>query len=228
MRSAAAIAVVLGVVLAGPPGVARAESQVWNALFLQARTGKTSGVSLWFDAHARRRGDGSLFILRPGVGYTFSPALTIHAGYGWIPRITDEGTNTDEDRTWQQAIFTKPVGSDVKLQLRGRLEQRFAASGDDIGHRFRMFARGQWAWCEGLPAQLVAWDEVFVGLNNTDWNTRRGFDQNRLFVGLGTDTRVDGVRVEAGYLNVAYRKPDDGERRVDHAVMVNLFMTLTP
>jgi len=205
------------------PGEARAESQVWSAMFAQARLGATSGPTAWFDGHARRRGDGTVFLLRPGLGYTLSPALSVHAGYAYIPKLTDEGTNTREDRLWQQAIWTRPLGTAAKLQLRGRLEQRFGA-GDDLGHRARVFVRGQWAPSPRVALQLVAWDELFWQLNDTDWGPARGVDQNRMFAGLGTDTRIDGVRVEAGYLHIAYRQ----DRRVDHGVAVNVFMTLAP
>ena len=48
--------------------------------------------------------------------------------------------------------------------------------------------------------RLVAYDEIFFALNDTDWGARAGFDQNRFFVGLAWQF-VPGRSVEVGYLN---------------------------
>lgn len=202
-------------------GTARADNQIWSALFVQARPGDT-GITGWLDLHGRRREDGTLAIVRPGIGYTFGKALSAHVGYAYVPLVTDEGEDRREHRSWQQIIANHAIGS-VKLQGRGRLEQRFG-SGDDIGHRVRLLARGQWQPDAETNLQLVAWDELFLGLNETDWGTPQGFDQNRLFVGLGTDAKLKGVRVEAGYLNVVLRR----DTQIDHALAVNLFVTFAP
>ncbi|MCX5744836.1 MAG: DUF2490 domain-containing protein [Proteobacteria bacterium] len=200
---------------------AEAGNQIWTATFLQARTQADSGVTGWLDLHGRRREDGFVGIVRPGLGYAFSPALSVFAGYAYIPTLTDEGGNKREQRIWQQVIVTQPLGADVKVSGRLRLEQRFG-SGDELGHRMRAQLRGQWTASPGL--HLVAWDEAFFGLNDTDWAAKQGYDQNRLFVGLGVDTKVKGVRVEAGYLNLILTK----DAKVDHAISVNVFMNLWP
>lgn len=203
------------------PAPAHAEPQVWSALLAQGQPSPDGGVVGWFDAHARRRGDGLLAIVRPGLGYDLGGGLAVHAGYAWIPLAADEGDSKTEHRSWQQLLWNYTVSDALKVQVRPRLEQRFGA-GDDLGHRTRVFLRGQWAPSASLPMQLVVWDELFVQLNDTDWNLRRGFDQNRAFAGVGTDTALRGVRVEAGYLNVAFRD------RVDHVVAVNLLVRIVP
>ncbi len=217
------VLVLASTLAASLPATAHAESQIWTALFAQGRLGRTSGPTAWFDGHARRRGDGTVFLLRPGLGYMLSPALTAHVGYAYIPRLADEGANSYEHRLWQQVIWTRPLGAAARVQVRGRLEQRFG-DGDSIGNRARVFLRGQWAPTSRVPLQLVVWDEVFWQLDDTDWGPVAGFDQNRAFVGVGADTRIEGVRVEAGYLNIAFRK----DSNVDHAIAINVFMTLAP
>lgn len=203
------------------PSVAHADNQLWNAAFVQARSGPT-GLTGWLDLHYRRRADSSLAIIRPGLGWTFSPALAVHAGYAYIPTVTDAGPNRREQRAWQQVIYTHAAGA-AKFQVRGRLEQRFG-SGDDIGHRVRVFVRGQYQPSPDVNLQIVGWNETFVGLNDVDWGPVSGYDQNRLFVGVGTDTKLRGVRVEAGYLNVHLR----GDAPLVHALGVNLFATIVP
>ncbi len=203
------------------PGVAHADNQTFTAAFIQARSQPT-GLTGWLDLHARRRADSTLGIIRPGIGWTFSPALALHAGYAYIPTLTDAGGNRREQRAWQQFVLGHAAGP-AKYQLRGRLEQRFG-SGDDVAHRVRVFARGQWQPRSSVPLQLVVWDEAFFGINDADWGPLAGYDQNRLFMGLGTDTKLDGVRVEAGYQLVHLR----GNAPLVHVLAVNLFVLLMP
>ena len=47
---------------------------------------------------------------------------------------------------------------------------------------------------------VVASDEYFVKLNNTHWGGGSGFDQNRLFLGVGYKSN-EHVKLEVGYLN---------------------------
>jgi hypothetical protein len=46
----------------------------------------------------------------------------------------------------------------------------------------------------------VATNELFVGLNDTRWSQRSGYDQNRAFVG-GAWQASGKLRIEAGYMN---------------------------
>lgn len=218
----AVLAVLFATLLA--PITARAgEPQIWNALLASGRFAPEGGVGGWLDLHARRRGGSTVVIVRPGLGYTFGPALSVYAGYAWIPTIVDGGDDTHEHRIWEQAIWGRALSPCVKVQGRLRLEQRFG-EGDDVGHRVRGFVRGQWRPSRALPLDLVGWDEAFVQLNDTDWGPRAGFDQNRLFIGVGADAALRGVRVEVGYLGVYLHAAD----RVDHAVAVNVFVGLVP
>lgn len=203
------------------PSVTHADNQLWTAAFVQVRPGPT-GLTGWLDLHTRRRADSTLGIVRPGIGWTFSPALAVHAGYAYVPTLTDAGPNRREQRTWQQVILGHAVGA-TKLLARGRLEQRFGA-GDDVQHRLRVLARGQWQPKPDLGLQLVVWDELFVGINDADWGPLAGYDQNRLFMGLGTDSKVKGVRVEAGYQIVHLR----GDGPLVHVLAVNMSVLVAP
>lgn len=208
------------------PTPARAEGQLWTAVFLQARQSADAGALGWLDLHARRRGDGTLFIVRPAVGYAFGKVIAAHVGYASVALDADEGDTTVEHRAWQQAVWTPDVSDTVKVQIRPRFEQRFRAGDPDIGYRARLLLRAQVAPTT-RPFQLVVTDEVFYALNDTAGpaggsGLSSGFDQNRAFLGLGVDTALKGVRVEAGYLNVVLRR--DGAA-IDHAFTVNLIAT---
>ena len=78
---------------------------------------------------------------------------------------------TDEHRIWEQATLTYRSNPDLGflLQSRTRVEQRFSEAGSDIGHRVRQFVRFNWQPLQEFPLGLAMWDELFVGINRTDW-----------------------------------------------------------
>lgn len=192
------------------------EFQSWSAAFTQWSVGKK--VEFWFDGHARRRSASSLFVVRPAVGFRLLDNLTAHAGYAWIPTLPDVGSLANEHRVWQQVLFTPAFEGGFAFALRPRLEQRFSDAGGDVGHRARLFARASFRPPEA-DVMLVAWDEAFLQLGDTDWGAEGGFDQNRLFVGVGFPSQ-SGVRFEVGYLNVFLnRQPLE----IAHVLAINGF-----
>lgn len=71
----------------------------------------------------------------------------------------------------------------------------------------------------------MTWDEVFIHLNDTDFGTRAGFNQNRAFVGFGWkwNPETPKSRVEIGYLN-QFIDSRTGSDRMNHLLAVNLFV----
>ena len=201
----------------------------WNAVFAQGKLDDLGcacdRLKWWFDGHLRLLDDTDGFnqsIVRPGIGWMLDGQSTVWAGYGWIHTQVLSGLEIDEHRIWQQ--WTWSESADVwKFGLRSRLEQRFVEVGDDVGLRFRQFFRAQ----HNLPAvpylSLVGWDELFINLNDTDWGAETGFDQNRIFLGVGYKPRPEcRWRVEIGYVNQTLDLPviDD---RTHHILAVNFF-----
>ncbi len=214
--------VLIAALLVGLTSPARAdETQVWESLTVMGRSGKDSGLAGWFDFHARRRDTGTLFILRPGLGYAFSPEVIVHVGYAYIPVVIEGAPNPKEQRTWQQLLWNIPASDQLKLQLRLRAEQRFGA-GDDVGFRARGLVRAQYQPSMGFPLQLVSTNEIFYQFNDLDWGPEAGFDQNRFFIGVGAETAIKGVRIDAGYMNVLFSD------RMDHVLAINLIANLVP
>ena len=195
--------------------------QQWNAIAMTAEASADSDWLLWFDGHARFTDDASelgVTILRPGIGYRVADTLSLWLGYA---RVTlHPGENIDEDRIWQQATY--PLGSLLGggLSGRSRLEQRFRDGGSDTGHRFRQFLR----WSRPLGDSnfsVVLWDELFVGLNDTEFGQPSGFDQNRAFVGLAMKPSPR-LRAEFGYLNNRIRR--SGPDQTNHILSLTLFV----
>ncbi|MCB9675983.1 MAG: DUF2490 domain-containing protein [Alphaproteobacteria bacterium] len=189
----------------------------WEGLVITAAPPgeKESRLRLWFDGHARR-GDSFVSIVRPGVGVDLGGGVALWAGYGWIATATP-GDLASEHRVWEQITWNRS-GKRGGGGLRGRLEQRFGDR-DGLGLRFRAFGRAQ-ADVAG-PLSLVIWDELFVGLNDTDWGAA-GIDQNRLFGGPAW--RAGKLRAETGLLVQAIHR--GGDWTTVPVVATNLFLSL--
>ena len=204
---------------------ADSDFQFWNAGVLTGPVNADSRLLLWFDGHARFRddaGDLGVSIIRPGIGYRLTDRLNLWLGYA---RVTShlEGPNVGEDRIWQQATFPVARFLGGTLSARTRIEQRFRNTGSDTGHRYRQFLRWSHRF-DGRDISLVLWDEVFVGLNDTDWGQTDGFDQNRFFIGPAFHI-ADKVRFEIGYLNNHVGR-GPLESQTNHNLSVALFIGL--
>lgn len=203
---------------------------LWLALFAQ---GNLQGVAdhpqrslkWWFDGHGRFLEDADGFnqsIVRPGIGWTLNDEAAAWAGYGWIRTSPIAGDDFDEHRIWQQTTWSRRLDP-ATYALRSRLEQRFLETGDDVGLRFRQLFRFQHDLPQSEHFSFVTWDELFFHLNDTDWGANNGFDQNRIFVGLGWKHSPDSRgRTEVGYLNqsIHSRYSDD---RSHHILSINFY-----
>ncbi|MFT3707476.1 MAG: DUF2490 domain-containing protein [Archangium sp.] len=218
MRLILAIALVSLPALAQQQDEFTHEPQGWLAFFGQKKLPNSVFV-FWLDAQARlnETATQTQVLLRPGVGVRFRPDMTVWVGYAWTPTIRAGNIAIDEHRLWEQWIWDLTFDNGMKAQLRSRLEQRLQRG--EIGVRFRQFARVQSPrYGRGM---LVAWDEVFFAFNDTKWGQEAGFDQNRLFAGLGFFID-DSVRLETGYMNQLVHRREAVDP-VRHVAMVNVF-----
>lgn len=225
-----AAALLAAAVLSSTPAAAqdRDELQVWSALLGTFATQPAPpDLSFWLDVHGRRGDAGTVVLVRPGIGARIFDWLSVWAGYGWIPTYDDlTGGDVHEHRIWEQVILQHRFADfGVALQSRTRFEQRFHESGGDVGFRLRQFVRANWQPSPEVPIGIALWDELFVGLNDTDWGAPSGVDQNRLFIGPFL-SMAPWARLEAGYLFVYL---DRGTTDLyAHVLAVNLFVMTRP
>jgi hypothetical protein len=86
---------------------------------------------------------------------------------------------------------------------------------DAVAWRFRQFARLAKTVSNRAGFALIAWNEIFVHMNDTT-RTAQGFDQNRVFGGVGLGV-ARNTRLEVGYVNQAIQGNPD---RMNHVLLV--------
>lgn len=227
-RSLATLALVLLAWSATPAQAQdREEFQIWAAnLGTASLSREAPSFVFWWDVHARRGDGGTTVLVRPGLGVDITPWLSVHGGYAWIPVHTDStGASTNEHRIWEQVVLSHGFDFGLSLQSRTRFEQRFSDQGGDVQLRFRQFVRANWQPSPDVPLGIAFWDELFVGLTDTDWGPVAGMDQNRAFLGPFLKM-APWARLEAGYLFV-YLDRGTADTYA-HVLAVNLFVSWSP
>jgi hypothetical protein len=206
------------------PAQTVSDGRVWWNATLQERAGTSSPWRWYLELQGRYRdglSDSDQFIVRPAIGFDLTRRSSLWAGYGYIATYPAGAETLDESRAWQQYLWNGPALGGT-AQWRSRLEQRAIEGNDDTAWRARQFWRLTKPVATGAGLAIVVWDEVFVHLNDTI-RTKGGFDQNRLFAGVGLNAGPQG-RFEVGYLHQAI----EGGRGVDrrhHAVLAFLNLT---
>lgn len=204
------------------------DTGLWTAVFAQGDLyfhAEDTKWRWWFDSQLRFFHDDDGFgqsLVRPGVGYKLTDKLTVWSGYAWA--YTEQGSSpgTNENRVWEQVTWSHDFNPTM-LSLRSRFEQRFMENGDDTGLRFRQSFGLRRPISFAPKFTWVASDEVFFHLNDTDWGTRAGLDQNRTFFGVGWNPAPDHPwRLEVGYLNQFVNR-STGDDTSNHLLTVNLF-----
>lgn len=144
------------------------------------------------------------------LGYRFQ---WTHPPYSRVPVV--------ENGAWQQHLYTYPSDYGT-LQVRQRLDQRTVNISDELAVRYRLMLRFSHP-LDG-PWSVVGWDEFFASLNTVNWGPVAGFDQNRVFVGVGY--KFDATyRTEVGYMN-QYINRDLRNDLMVHAMSLNLYFDL--
>ena len=228
------VACCVAVLAAAQDSRADEDSGVWVAVFANGKLPKplndeTGSWRLWLDAALRFGDDASRLsqaVLRAGTGYTLSKSWTAWVGYAYIrTEAPYAATPTDEQRIWEQAIWSGAIGQ-TQVSSRTRLEQRFFSGGSDLGWRLREFVKLTWRMGSDNTWSLVGSDEIFVNLNDATLTptlaAMSGLDRNRFFVGPGVNIS-DSLRAEFGYMN-QYTFRHNGPDKNDQILAVNFFL----
>lgn len=180
------IAALFALALVIAPTSARAadvDGQAWIQVVAQ---GKIVGPLRWYAEAQFRLNEfdqgtqAQQLLLRPALGVALPHGFTLHAGYAWTPTFNPKFI--DEQRPWQQAMHTAPLGP-ITLVQRLRFEERIVEGVNDVAFRLRYMARAVWMPQRSIVGAVV-WDEIFLDLNSPAPSVRGGFAQNRVGVGM--------------------------------------------
>ena len=203
--------------------------QTWGAVVASGVIGdQSSTLRFWLEGQGRFNDDSSRFnqgIVRTALGIAVAPRTTLWAGYAFIPNNPPgRGDTIVEHRAWQQLTWsaaTPLLG--FTLATRTRLEQRTVEGTDDTGWRFRQFAKLSRPIAASKWLYVSLWDEIFLNFNDTDWGANGGFDQNRLFGGIGINLSAD-AKAEIGYLHQLVRL-DGREDQQNHILSLTVLLS---
>lgn len=146
---------------------------------------------------------------RQGLYYQLSNTSALGCGYVYNLAHPDSKPNTHERRLWEDWIQQYPAKFDIQFINRVRLEHRMPESSSII-HGLRE----QLKIVSPLSAHtsLVVSDEVYLNLNDTQ-QIARGFEQNRLFVGVAYRLGAHET-MEFGYTNQFVHANNDANNHI--------------
>jgi hypothetical protein len=156
---------------------------------------------IWLEGQSRFDDDWGHWyqgMARAALGYSLSDRATVWAGYTWLPTQNLGKPYISQQDIWPAFRYVWPTDIGT-FTFRTMVESSFLR-GDQVRVRPRQMIRFQHPLELEPRLSLIAWDEVFVRLNDTKWGGEAGFDQNRIFAGLGW-TFNPNFRAELGYLN---------------------------
>lgn len=205
----------------------REDFQTWTNVTANGSFGVVDSslkrMRFWLEGQGRFGNDGTTLsqgMVRPGLGYWLTETANIWLGHAFIPTMEPFTQNdVNENRIWQQLLWT-PLAPLGPLISRSRFEQRFTGA-PDVTYRFRQIFRLAYPLSFAPGFMLVGWEEYFVNINSTG-PYKAGFDQNRVFVGVGYNLD-ENIRTEVGYMN-QYINRDATADLMTHVLSLNLFL----
>lgn len=203
------------------PSCASADTdhQIWLPFLVNVRF--ASGWRLFGELQPRiGENDSRLtqFESRLAVGKQLTKDFSLWLGYGWTPSFRPHFNS--EDLYYAQALWEERPGA-WSFSNRTRLELRQIAGTFGTSVRLRDQIRGSVPFRPKSPWSAVASNELFFVFNDTPKGPQNGFDQDRLFAGLGYQLSKE-TRMEFGYQAVFIERPRI--RRLD-VLQVSLYLT---
>jgi len=169
-------------------------------------------------------------LLRPGVNYQATKAVTLTAGYAFVKthnysEFAAPARPFLEHRIWEQVWIRYRTGK-TGWNTRLRFENRFleTANPQTGGTRYRYENRFR-AWQQvRIPIAprkyFTAYDEFWVYVKPYQSNSI--FDQNRAYAALGFDLKPT-LRLEVGYMNQLLLTRSGNRLESNHTIVLSLF-----
>jgi hypothetical protein len=191
---------------------------------LKAVDPKLEKGRIWLEGQSRFDDDWKHWyqgMVRAAVGYSLSDRATIWAGYTWLPTQNVGKDYISQQDVWPAFRYVLPTDIGT-FTFRTMVESNFL-QGDDVRFRPRQMLRFMHPLDFEPRLSLIAWDEFFIRVNSTKSGGQSGFDQNRVFAGLGWSFN-QSFRAEAGYLNQYLDDATHTDNTMHHLIMGSLYI----
>jgi hypothetical protein len=191
---------------------------------LKAVDPKLEKGRIWLEGQSRFDDDWKHWyqgMVRAAVGYSLSDRATIWAGYTWLPTQNVGKDYISQQDVWPAFRYVLPTDIGT-FTFRTMVESNFL-QGNDVRFRPRQMLRFMHPFDFEPRLSLIAWDEFFIRVNSTKSGGQSGFDQNRVFAGLGWNFN-QSFRAEAGYLNQYLDDATHTNNTMHHLIMGSLYI----
>jgi hypothetical protein len=181
---------------------------------------------IWLEGQSRWDDDWNHWyqgMARAAVGYSLSDRATIWAGYTFLPTQNVGKNYVAQQDVWPAFRYNLPTSIGT-FTFRTMVEVNFIpGNGNDVRVRPRQMIRFLHPLEFEPRLSLITWDEFFVRVNSTPAGGQSGFDQNRIFAGLGW-TFNKNFRAEGGYLNQYLDDATHTNNTMHHLIMGSLYI----
>lgn len=181
-------------------------------------------LRLWLELQGRWNEDWQHFyqgVVRAALGYSLSERATVWLGYNFVPTQLQGKPYFAQQDVFPGFRYIMPTNFGV-FMFRTMVDINFIR-GDDVRFKPRQLIRYLRPFAFEKRLSLIAWDEVFVRVNSTEWGGKAGFDQNRAFLGFGWSFSPE-VRAELGYMNQYVEDRDLLNETDNNLIMGSLFI----
>jgi len=206
---------VLSTAAAVPSAAAEKDFTGWSTMRVNHQIDDDWAIALWGQGRlANDWAEGDQLLVMPNIHYRILPGLKVGAGFTYWTK----NDSTDEVDFMQEVAYSRKF-ADLTAGNRLRFEQRFLNNIDGaiLRGRYRLQLAHPIA---SSKVYAIGWNEVFVNLNDKHRGPVHGYEQNRIFGGLGYRFE-HRVRGELGYM---WRNKDNRSgSQDDHIIALNLF-----
>ncbi len=198
----------------------------WTPVYLNVPI--TNKIRGQFEVNPRIEQNGThinQLLVRPSIGYNLTKNWSVWQGYAWVTNYLPGFVS--EQRIWQQLLYEKHFERFPRLSLINRLrtEERFIQHVSEGAFRMRNMLRLQYALGSSKKWSFVIFDEPFINIGSHRLGPQSGIDQNRFFTGINRKFN-DHFNAEAGYLMQYINAPNSGIDKINHNILLNMYITL--